>query len=79
MQILWASIAVASALAIVAGTVYIIRGELRECRRRQAFKRLQEAAGDALQGAARQMKESPTYAHFDQDQMLRNRSERWDG
>jgi hypothetical protein len=70
MQALWGTIAVVSALAIVAGIVYLIRGEIRENRRRQAMKRLAVCAIPPRADA---------YARFDQEQMLRNRSERWDG
>ena len=68
MQSLWASIAVASALAIVAGTVYLIRGELRAYRLRQIKERLEDATP----------RPRGSYGRFNQDQMLRNRSDRWD-
>lgn len=66
MQIMWGTIAVISALAIVAGIVYVIQDELRANRRRQALKRLEDAS----------LSSNGTYARFDQEQMLRNRSER---
>lgn len=69
MQIVWGAIAVISALAIAAGIVYLMQDELRAHRSRQAMKRLADASPQR----------NGTYARFDQEQMLRNRSERWDG
>lgn len=72
MLILWATLAITSAVAAVAGIVYMIRGELRAHRRRRAMHRLRAAE---LTVARRGV----DYSRFNQDQLLRNRSERWDG
>jgi hypothetical protein len=71
MQLFWGTIAAVCAAAIVGGVVYMIRGELREHRKRQAMKRLNWVQRDVARQAA-------DYSRFNQDQLLRNRSERWD-
>lgn len=68
MHTFWGIIAVIAALAIAAGVAHLIHNELRALRMRQATKRLDDA----------DPRRNGTYARFDQDQMLRNRSERWD-
>ena len=71
MHVFWGITAVIAGLALAAGIVYLIHDELREHRRRQAIHRLRSAeirhriTGD--------------YSRFDQEQILRNRSENWDG
>jgi hypothetical protein len=72
MQLFWGTIAIVSAAAIVGGIVYMIRGELRAWRRRQAMNRLRAAEVQIT-------RERADYSRFNQDQLLRNRSERWDG
>lgn len=67
MQTLLGTIAVLAALAIVAGIVWLIGNELRQMRARKFVKRLSDAEP-----------QRNAYARFDQDQMLRNRSERWE-
>ena len=58
MQVFWTITAILAAVAVVAGIVYLIHGELRAHRMRQIEKRLQEAAGNGLQDIARKMRAS---------------------
>jgi hypothetical protein len=78
MQLLWGTIAIVCAAAIVAGIVYLIQGELRQYRVRQMVKRLEDA-GLSRRTAIDLLREVADYSRFNQDQLLRNRSESWDG
>lgn len=91
MQIIWGTIAAISALAIAAGVVYLMQDELRAHRSRQAIKRLRWhvptqrhnpiTRRDMSTGIVTRDADTGRvdYSQFDQEQMLRNRSERWDG